>query len=70
MSDICLRGDAPRSSSDHARSDRSTNTRAARWWPQFRNWLSPDLRIADDVMSEHLLADIGLSYADLAALRR
>lgn len=67
MSDICLRGSAPRSAP--ASHGHPTSRRARDWWPHLRDRLLPDRGVADDAFSDRLLNDIGLSRADLAALK-
>lgn len=68
MSDICLRGSAPRSAVTSQTRLHPTSRRARGWWIHLRDRLTPERLSCDEMLNDHLLEDIGLSRADLTAL--
>ena len=70
MSVTCLRGSTPQShATSRVRHGHPGSGRARGWWPHLRDRLIPGRIASDEAFDDHLLEDIGLSRADLAALR-
>lgn len=69
MNELCLRGALPRATaSTHTRLDHPASGRARGWWLQLRDRLVPERVYSIEDLDDHLLDDIGLSRADVAAL--
>lgn len=70
MSALYHRGSVPQSQdTGRVRLGHPATGRARDRWPHLRDRLIPGRIASDEAFDDHLLEDIGLSRADLAALR-